>query len=127
MGSPDEPSREAALDALETLRMVNEVRELTILNTPVGNLANVDVGALTLGQSVVLANALRAVGTLRDSGTPVSVDDDAVFDTEDGPVRYTDVPRGDDGNVDDEWLAKKCTCAEHVAARGGTPNGGMYL
>lgn len=103
--------------ARDTMRLVRECRELVILNTPIRDLPKVDIGSLSLGQAVVLADALRAVRALGEEASVTFAD---------SPVDTADAHRGDE-QPPESWLKENCTCAEHVAARGGTPNAGLYL
>lgn len=81
------------------------------------------------GEDVTNAEAERA-NQLRNLLAPA---DEMIVDTVSGPIPYADVPRDDDGRVNQEWLARECTCDDHEKRRIEADQGanesppGMYL
>ena len=46
-----------------------------------------------------------------------NIPDDAPIETVNGTIRFGDIPRTEDGNVNETWLDANCTCDEHEAKR----------
>jgi hypothetical protein len=79
--------------------------------------------SLTDEEKAELADRLRSIFSSK-------IPDDTSFDTVNGPVKFSDVPKG--GEELSKWLDQNCTCDEHerkrervVSAADSEP--GMYL
>jgi hypothetical protein len=56
---------------------------------------------------------------------------DSEVETVNGPIKYGDIPKDEDGALLPGWLAANCTCPEHRAARNNPSDStiarGLYL
>lgn len=135
--------------------VVNAVRDLTSLPEPGNDVSAEDVrdyfappssserrGGFDPDESAAYRSAKAAYDSLTDEEKAELADrlrsifsskipDDTTFDTVNGPVKFSDVPKG--GEELSNWLDQNCTCDEHerkrerVVSSAADSEPGMYL